>query len=115
PGSLLLGGTVKAPWKYRDYEKYKYRTLADDVAWHSADPSEPDLEAIESMMRDPHYPASYLFITRSQIANDDMFGLLPVPLRVLKQALLASPQFTVVYSNDDAVIFKLAGPNGPVK
>ncbi|HEY7030269.1 MAG TPA: hypothetical protein VH482_03030, partial [Thermomicrobiales bacterium] len=108
PGSLLLGGTVKAPWKYRDYEKYKYRTLADDVAWHSADPSEPDLEAIESVMKDRRYPAAYLFITRSQIANDDMFDLLPVRLRVLKQALLDSPQFKVVYRNDDAVVFVLA-------
>jgi hypothetical protein len=108
PGSLLLGGTVKAPWKYQDYEKYKYRTLADDVAWHSADPSEPDLEAIESVMKDRRYPAAYLFITRSQIANDDMFDLLPVRLRVLKQALLDSPQFKVVYRNDDAVVFVLA-------
>jgi hypothetical protein len=59
-------------------------------------------------MKDRRYPAAYLFITRSQIANDDMFDLLPVRLRVLKQALLDSPQFKVVYRNDDAVVFVLA-------
>ncbi len=104
PGSLLVAGTVKTPWKYQDFEKFRYRTLADDIEWRSTDPAEPDLESIHSMMDDQAYPASFLLITRSQIANDQMFGLLPVPLQTLKDALVASDRFQVVYSNPDAVI-----------
>ncbi len=104
PGSLLVVGTVKTPWKYQDVEKFRYRTLADDIEWRSTDPEEPDIESIHAMMSDQQFPAAFLLITRSQIANDEMFALLPVPLRQVKDALIASDRFQVIYSNPDAVI-----------
>ncbi|MER3486850.1 MAG: hypothetical protein C4345_13625, partial [Chloroflexota bacterium] len=92
----------------QDVEKFHYRTLADDIEWRSTDPAEPDIESIHAMMSDQRFPAAFLLITRSQIANDEMFALLPVPLQQVKDALIASDRFHVIYSNPDAVILTVA-------
>lgn len=110
PGSLLLAGTVKTPWKYRDYERYKYRTLAEDISWDWDADLEVDLAQIEATMKGSQYPAAFLIVTRSQIANDEMFELLPYPLQEMATALSESDHFRVLFANEDAIIFVLAEP-----
>lgn len=107
PGSLLLAGTTKTPWKHRDYEQYTHRTLADDFAWEPDSDMASDLALIEATMHGSQYPAAYLIVTRSQIANDEMFELLPYPLEDIVTALSASDHFRAIYANDDAIIFVL--------
>jgi hypothetical protein len=44
------------------------------VEWDAADFIEPDLNKIVEVLADPRYNGGYLFITRSQIANDELFA-----------------------------------------
>ncbi len=112
PGSVLIAGTPNTPWKDRDYERYRYRSLTNELAWDPATVASP-VEATAAAMNNSDSPATYLIITESQIANDDLFAELPIPLRELKPALLQSSKFRVIYSNEDATIFVLAdGTNG---
>jgi hypothetical protein len=104
--SLLMAGTVKTPWRYRDYEKYRYRTLAEHVVWTSGT-EKALVDDVTNAMRSDKYPAAFLLITRSQLANDELFHLLPVPLGQVEQVLLGSDRFQVVYANEDAKIFML--------
>lgn len=107
PGSVLIAGTPNTPWKDRDYERYRYRSLTNELAWDEATVTNL-VEAAAAAMNNPDYPATYLIITRSQIANDDLFVELPVPLREIKSVLEQSSRFKVIYSNEDATIFVLA-------
>jgi hypothetical protein len=106
-GSLILAGTVKAPWKDQEYELHKHRTITDEVEWDPALADKPGTEQIRDLMEDPRYSEAYLFITRSQIANDQLFGLLPIPLESLETILADSGEYEVIYQNDDARIYRL--------
>ena len=59
---------------------------------------------------DDEVPAVFLILTTSQARDIDAFG--PLPRRSIERIeseLRASPRFEIVYENDDAVIFELAG------
>lgn len=110
PGSLLVAGTVKTPWRHRDYERFTYRTLADDVTWNSEETVDSALQNVRGMLSDMRYPAAFLLITRSQIANDEMFDLLPLRLTQIEGAVGASPDFVLIYSNENARIYEFRPP-----
>ena len=107
PNSVILAGTVKAPWKFRDYEVHKHTTLTDHMDDISPDGGAPDLDAIADILGSSRYNGGYLFITRSEIANDELFGLIPGGLGTLESRIAASPKFLLVYENADAWIFTL--------
>ncbi|HEX5498746.1 MAG TPA: hypothetical protein VFX03_05945, partial [Thermomicrobiales bacterium] len=106
PGSLFLVGTANTAWRFRDYEKYSYRTLTNELLWRDG-PIERNVDAIARLMDSDRYPATYLLITSSQIANDDLFYLFPSPLSDLEQGMIDSDAFTEVYSNGGAFVFTL--------
>src|SRR5215207_2688846 len=110
PGSLLIVGTTNTPIRFRDYEKYRTRSLTSLLVWVGDAPIGVNLEAVAEVMNNPRVPATYLFITRSQIANDELFGLYPIPLRELAREMAASDLFTVVYADEDAAIYALKEP-----
>jgi hypothetical protein len=110
PGSLLLVGTTNTPIRFRDYEKYRTRSLTSQLVWRGDAPIGRNLEAVAAVMNNPRVPATYLFITRSQIANDELFGLYPIPLEELAREMAASDLFTVVYANEHATIYALKEP-----
>jgi hypothetical protein len=54
------------------------------------------------------YPDPYLMVSTSQAAHAELFDLAPRgAVGRLEHALLAAPQFRVVYRNDDATLFQL--------
>jgi len=110
PGSLLIVGTTNTPIRFRDYEKYRTRSLTSLLVWVGDAPIGVNLEAVAEVMNNPRVPATYLFITRSQIANDELFGLYPIPLGELAREMAASDLFTVVYADEDAAIYALKEP-----
>ncbi len=59
------------------------------------------------------YPAAYFVITRSQIAEAEMTGTLPVDWSVIIiHELSQSNQFKIVFDNPDAIIFQYVSPSG---
>lgn len=108
-GSLLLAGSYNYPALFERYEEFDYVTFVSMPRDQRADLASDPVGLVAALMRQGHHPAAYLIITRSQEAHVDMTGLLPAgTLEHVERALRASPQFKVVYQNQDAVIFTLA-------
>jgi hypothetical protein len=113
PGSVLMAGSWNLPWRAQGYEQYEYVIL---------DYTEPrtreifrnaDVDALAGRMETTDGKRAYLIITRSEEAEVDLFSGLPSgKLNVLEEALIASPRFTLVFSNPDATIFTLADAAG---
>jgi hypothetical protein len=61
-----------------------------------------------------NYPAAYFIVTRSQIAEAEMTGVLPHEwFSSLIDALSASDHFKIVLQNPDAVVFEYVGTSMP--
>lgn len=114
-GSLLVDGSWNWPLQYKNYELYQYMSLASLTRDQRLDLIADPAGTLADIMSP--YPAAYFSVTRSQEANVDATGLMPPgTLEKIKQALLQSPEFQVVYQNSDAVVFTLArGPDGAEK
>ncbi|HEX5504969.1 MAG TPA: hypothetical protein VFW96_20295 [Thermomicrobiales bacterium] len=109
-GSLLLAGSYDYPALFERYEEFSYVTFVSMPKEQRAELLSDPVGLVGGLMREGHHPAAYLIITRSQKAHVEMTGLLPAgTLERVEAALRASPQFTIVYQNPDAVIFRLAG------
>ncbi len=133
-GSLIIDGIWDWPRQFTHYEDYNYLSILlldpaerlnviqnpvtelqkymDDAAPGSVFVNQ--VPANQSAENEPNtgsvmyeYPAAYIVITRSQIAESEMTGTLPADWSgIISQALSHSPNFQVVFSNPDAVVFK---------
>jgi hypothetical protein len=108
PNTLLVEGSRNYPSQFQNYEYFTYvpidrepsesreRVLADPVG------------KMREWLSDSRYAVSYLIITRSQMAFVDTEGIMPPgSLKNIADQLRESEDFEVVYSNQDAVIFKV--------
>jgi hypothetical protein len=119
PGSLLLAMTPDLPWKFRNYGEYHTVTVGDAPEWQRLEATDKDV-SVSAVMRiiarrlhDGKYPHAYLIITRSQIANADLFRIFPPGLiERVETGLTKSRTFRVVFANRDGGIFELAGHAG---
>lgn len=111
PDTLLVEGSRNYPSQFRDYERFTYVPIAQedpaDIRRILADP----VGVMTRWMSDTDgYRASYLIITRSQVAATTARGEVPGRgLLAIVQALRSSPRFRVVFENRDATVFQLAG------
>jgi hypothetical protein len=114
--SLLIDGTWNYPWAFHNYERYTYQSLAFEHNL-STGISQKQQQAllghpaavVAQMMGVKGYRAAYLIITRSQKADVDESGWLPLgSLDRIERALKQSSRFKVVLANHDATIFTLA-------
>lgn len=101
PGSQLLAGTGTLPWRYQDYNNYRYVIVQRHVRTNT-------LERIVTIMQDQAYPGAYLILTRSQKASAELFiGWEPGTWERFEQSIFASDLFRLVYANEHAAIFVL--------
>jgi hypothetical protein len=101
PGSQLLAGTGTLPWRYQDYNNYRYVIVQRHVRTNS-------LERIVNIMQDQTYPGAYLILTRSQKASAELFiGWEPGTWERFEESIFASDQFRLIYANEHAAIFVL--------
>ena len=106
PDSLLTAAAYNLPWKYRDYEQYRYLTVKDAVL-------QGDVQSITTLITDKDAPHSYFILTRSQLTLLELFeGETPQEWSALIENLTSSDQFQVIYRNSDAVIFKVVSGSG---
>ena len=117
PGALLLAMTSDVPWRFRDYERYQYVAVASTPEWKriGATATNVSVSAVTSLitrrLKDKKHQHAYLIVTRSQIANADLFGIFPHGLvERLERGLTTSRAFRVVFANRDGRIFELARP-----
>ena len=133
-GSLILDGTVDWPRQFTNYANYNYISIQDlsqsnitsivanpsrelsllmDDAW-TGSVNIPHAEAIGKADVGPFiagipeagdYPAAYLMITRSQVAQVQMTGILPSFLfSRIETELSQSSNFKVLISNSDVFL-----------
>lgn len=110
-GSLIVEGSPNYPSRYHRYEQFVYVPL---VAWPrgnvEASANAYSLADIEQMMADRHYAAAYLIITESQKVEMSVPGL--ASLEAIQGEIEASGDFAVLFRNDAATIYGLAGRQG---
>lgn len=99
-GSLLASPSPHYPAKFLGYEQYKLKFLPDEVLTKN-------ISAIIATMTAKKYPQSYLIVTRSQKSFFYIFYSDPLEnWDAFENALLKSGHFVLVYSNEDAQIFR---------
>jgi hypothetical protein len=111
PRSLIIAGSSNMPWDFEDYEKHDLLKIVDISAWRKLDGTEATnrrlLVEIEDLMRDRQKsPSAFLVLTRSQVAETDLFATAPRgSLTRLWRAVAASADFRAVYSQPDAAVY----------
>jgi hypothetical protein len=101
PGALLASPEPSMPFKYQQYEQYKYLRLEQPLLTGST-------AEIITLMDHSRYPEAYLLLTRSQIAQMNMFfGLQSEFWHQFYNALQASGRMRLIYQNEDARIYQL--------
>lgn len=101
PGSLIATVTTNLPYKYINYEKYKYVKLEKDLVLG-------DMVSLFTTLKNPKYDHAYLLFTRAQEAYVEMYydpGL--IDFEKLENQLLLDPQIKVIYTNPDAKILEI--------
>ena len=113
PGSVIVEGIDDYPSRFRLAGQVSYVTLATEPP-KSVEPVLADpVPTLYSWLTTPRYRQGYLIITRSQKAEADALGVFPKgALDRIESALLASPQFEVLYHDRDASVFTVGRRNG---
>ena len=112
PGAVLVAGSRNLPWKFKEYDEFKYRIVAETDVWKRAESTNGDMGPVvkeaEAMMRGGGPAGSYLIVTRSQKVYLEGFGYAPRgSLGRFQKAIARSPAFRRVYANPDGEIFVL--------
>jgi len=101
PGSLIATVTTNLPYKYINYEIYKYVKLEKELVMG-------DMVSLFTTLKNPKYDHAYLLLTRAQEAYVEMYydpGL--IDFEKLENQLLFDPQIKVIYTNPDAKILEI--------
>ncbi len=107
PHSLLIQGWEGTPWRYQEFESFDYLSLDADFL-----PAlqQENVISIVQYIQDKRPPGAYLIFTRSQKATaDSTTNLGKGALDRFEGVLQTSPDFFLVYSNEDAQIFAYTG------
>lgn len=112
PGSLLIAGSWNLPWKFQDYDRYKYAFLGPAVwgmvAQHGDNPVTA-VRSAEALMRNKPAGRAFLILTRSQEANLELFGFARRgTFAGFERALDGSPSFKRVYASGGGSIYVLS-------
>lgn len=108
PNSLLIEGERNYPSQFLKYEFYTYLSIARESLETRQEIIADPVKVLTRWMSNEGYSKSYLIITRSQKAGIDMLGDMPRgSLDQIEQTLIASPNFEIIYENEDARIFTL--------
>jgi len=109
PDSRLIAISYNLPWKSQGYVGYQYSILSDKGNLRSDVLDNADINAFADWARTPGKDA-YVIVTESQKAELELFsGFPPDAVDHFEQALKASDQFRVIYSNRDATILVPTG------
>jgi hypothetical protein len=114
-GSLLLAAGDSTPWKWAHYEQYRYQVLTHSPEWQLTDlaASTPaQLRAVVERIMGGGQRRSFLLITASQQADDELLGTLPAQtLPRLEASIASSPRFVLRFGNSGTRIYELRQAN----
>lgn len=107
PGQLLIEGSRSYPSQFRNYENFSYVPLSEELPEIETELlTAPDQLVVRWLRNTP--AGGYVIITRSQKAMFDNMGLLPQgALDDIERTLIASPDLTIAFRNEDATVLTL--------
>ena len=110
PDTLIIEGSRNYPSEYRFYERFTYVKITQEIDYNkNQDLLLAPVPTLVNWMANPKYAAAFIIISRAQIIEADSLGEIPRgTLENIRQSLLSSPLFRVVYSNPDITVFRLA-------
>ncbi|MEU6235548.1 hypothetical protein [Kitasatospora sp. NPDC047058] len=121
-GSRVISLTANEPGGEMRYDDHSRLVLGDaaggDLQRLAADPG----DVLRTALARPNYAGpTYLILTRAQLVECELTGLLPVSATEgFAAAAAASPDLRLVFSNEDAVVYRYTPPpyvpvpHGPV-
>ncbi len=105
-GTLLVEGCREYPSQFMNYENFTYLPIDQESQQERARIVARPASILADWMSGSRWTAGYVIITRSQKLSTEYNGALPHgALDRMEQALLQSPDFNVVYANEDARVF----------
>jgi hypothetical protein len=108
PGALLISVTSNWPYSYEHFEQYQYDWFALDPPPVRRLVMQEPVRELTAIMNAQRAPATYVVFTRGQAAEVAALGLLPAgAVDRIERALVASPQFRIVYQNTSATVLAL--------
>jgi hypothetical protein len=104
---LLIEGSRRYPSQFRNYENFSYVPLSEELPDIETELlAAPDQLVVRWLRNTP--AGGYVIITRSQKAMFDGMGLLPQgALDDIERTLIASPDLTIAFRNEDAIVLTL--------
>ncbi|MGH3851835.1 MAG: hypothetical protein ACRDRT_19485, partial [Pseudonocardiaceae bacterium] len=110
-GSLLIAATSDFPWAFVNFEFYDYEQFALEGPQERRAVLNDPVGTFDKIMDPQRHHHAYLLLSRSQIADVEMTGIMPTgSIARIEQALTRSPEFTVIYRNPDAEVITLTQP-----
>jgi hypothetical protein len=106
-GSTLVAGFENAPWKFREYETYPYRTLNRLSTWDNALNPRPST-IVEQLRRTYLLEGGYFIVTPAMRIAAEMYEGKGRALDGVAELLSRSPTTEVVYANQRSVIIRVA-------
>lgn len=106
PGTLLVEAARSYPSQFMNYENFTYLPIANESPEERAEILDDPSRVLARWFSDPSWNDGYVILTESQKAYVSALGIMPDgALDELALDLLASPDFRLVYANDDVRIF----------
>jgi hypothetical protein len=107
PNSVLVAGAVNLPWKYQDYDAYRYRSALPYTR-------ENDVNSLVCMMSNKRFQGGYLILNRAgKVDLEKFYGEPSSVWDSFEQAIESSDYFRLVFANEDAKIYELTKRRRP--
>lgn len=108
PGTLVVEGAALYPSLFRNVEYFTPVSIADEPAESRAEVLANPAAVLARWLDNDDYRAAFVILTRNQEAYVNAMGTMPNGgFEKIKQALLASPRFSLVHASGGTMIFAL--------
>lgn len=111
--SLLIEGSPDYPSRFLNYENFTYVSIVNEPQDSLDLVLDDPVDELGLWLDNRRYAATYIILTESQRKGIEALGLLPKGVfNGIKQALLQSDRFDVLFQNEAATIFTLGADSG---
>ncbi|BCL24335.1 glycosyltransferase [Streptomyces tuirus] len=110
-GSLIISVTFAAPGLEMRYDQHQDMQIDEENLTNRRMLVKDPVAGLEPLIARAEKNPVYILLNRAQAAAVDLSGAMPTDfMGRLNSALSRSPDFTVAYRNEDAVVYRYDGP-----
>ncbi|MFJ9665086.1 glycosyltransferase [Streptomyces sp. NPDC101219] len=110
-GTMVISVTFAAPGLETDYDRHERTEITEESMGIKRLMLQNPLTGLEPLLGRAENKPAYVLINRAQTADLRLNGELPAGfVRRLETAMATAPDFTLVFRNDDAVVYRFDAP-----